>query len=64
MNPHLAAALDKLNDAADQQHSAELSWMECRVLLATLETWRSTAAITTTPSFHDRVQRYRKTGKL
>jgi hypothetical protein len=57
--------LAKLQEAADDVGAvATLSTNECRVILCELWTWRSTAAITTTPEFHDKVERYRKTGRV
>jgi hypothetical protein len=60
----LDSALTKLREAADDNVPVELLGNECRVLVAELETLRSTVAVTTTPGFHDRVERYRKTGRV
>jgi hypothetical protein len=62
--PTVNSALARMRLAAIYQHPVALSWIECRCLLIHLDTMQSTVAITTTPEFHNRVQRYRKTGKL
>jgi hypothetical protein len=59
----LDSALAKLRQAADDNAPVELLGNECRVLLCELDGLRSTVAITTTPDFHDQVERYRKTGR-
>jgi hypothetical protein len=53
-----------MREGAEGQQDVTLAWIECRCLLSHYEWLESTVSVTTSPWFHDRVQRYRKTGKL